>query len=164
MTYLIIIIGLLVFLIFIGKITQKNESINFETKNILPSNHSISNEITKDVPKGYKLVKRKTAEWNELGFTDGSFFPGYGEIYIRTFDTWNHTIGKKDNSEITQFKDKATEYNIPLKEINGYFDQNYSRKKGYIRLFTYIDVTENKRYYYGLKHLQPTCIITASAT
>ena len=90
-------------------------------------------------------------------------FPGYGEIFYRKFDVWYHTIGNKELSSISAFTDTATEFSEPLKEINGYFEQNYTRKKGYIRLFTYVDAKENIRWYYGLKELNPANIITASA-
>jgi len=120
---------------------------------------------------GWKLVERKSDEWYENGFGDKELFPGYGKIYLRTFDVWYCKIGSKDKNEQPEYKDKAI-----LKFYNGIFGgyeqlkgkeltfESLSKTQGYIELITAIDNKERKRWYFGLKQTDPTYIYTTAAS
>jgi len=123
-----------------------------------------------EVPEGWTLVRRKSKEWDELGFGDGELFPGYGKIYKRIFEVWYSEIGSKEKKYKPDFIDKAilNYYNGisgDLGDLKGKgleFDI-LEKTKGYKSLITAVDKKERKRWYFALKEVTPTYIFTASA-
>jgi len=142
-----------------------------ETKRA-PDNEEEQEKIIEEinVPDSWKLVRRKSKKWDELGFGDGEFFPGYGKIYERTFDVWFCNVGSKEKFVQPEFKDKAilNFYNGicgdlgELKNKGLEFD-SLEKKQGYKELLTTVDKKERKRWYFGLKEANPTYIFTERA-
>jgi hypothetical protein len=122
------------------------------------------------IPEGWTLVRRKSDEWFKNGFGDDVIFPGYGEIYERTFDVWYTNVGSRTKIVQPEFKDKAT-LNLPdgicgdlgnLRSTNVHFEK-LSSTQGYEKLLSAFDKKERKRWYFGLRKTEPTYIYTASA-
>ncbi|HPV20826.1 MAG TPA: hypothetical protein PLW37_00985 [bacterium] len=129
-------------------------------------------EEDNNVPEGWTLVRRKSEEWLKNGFGDGDLFPGYGKIYIRTFDSWYCKIGSKEKFSMSEFKDKAVinyhhiVHNISelkeLKEKNLRFEF-LDKTQGYKELFSAVDQIDRKHWYFGLKKIEPTYLYTKPA-
>jgi hypothetical protein len=122
------------------------------------------------IPEGWTLVRRKSDEWFKNGFGDNILFPGYGEIYERTFDVWYTNVGSRTKIVQPEFKDKAT-LNLPdgicgdlknLRSKNVHFEKLFNTQ-GYEKLLSALDKKERRRWYFGLKKTEPTYIYTASA-
>lgn len=112
-----------------------------------------------DLPEGWRLVKRKSEDWLKLGFNDGEQFSGYGKVYERTFDVWNCVVGSKEKVKQPDYTDRATMFPYigrlcgDLRGFNGkniHFEE-LSRTQGYELLFSGLDNSERKRWYFGLK-------------
>ena len=139
-----------------------------ETERAIKTEDETENVIEEiNVPDGWVLVRRKSKEWKENGFGDGEYFPGYGKIYVRTFEVWYCNIGSKEKISQQDFIDKAilNSYNGicgDLGELKGKglnFD-SLDRKQGYKTLLTTVDNKNRKRWYFGLKETKPTYIYT----
>lgn len=127
------------------------------------------------VPEGFELVRNHSDKWIELGYDNG--FPGYGKIYNITFDVWYSIVGSKDKVVqpsisvhlalygkdeniyyFERFCDKIEDLNG--KQVN--FDR-LSRNQGFVQLYSGLDNSTKQRWYLGIKEMQSTSVITASA-
>lgn len=124
-----------------------------------------------DLPEGWRLVKRKSEDWLKLGFNDGEQFPGYGKVYESTFDVWYCVVGSKEKVKQPDYTDRAAMFPYigrlcgdlrGLKGKNIHFEE-LSRTQGYELLFSGLDNSERKRWYFGLKKSEALFIFTASA-
>lgn len=173
---IVIVIALLVIIIFISTMIRKKTqfgSIELEGKryiDTLSADIETKGNTDIEIPKGWILVERKSNEWFKYGFSDGIEFPGYGEVYYRTFDVWYRNVGQKEKYEQPAFTDRGVlHYRFKLcgeypafkgKELHF---EILDKKQGYHFLMTAIDPSERKRWYFGLKSYKPTYLYTQPA-
>lgn len=162
MVYLIAVVVILVILFQI-KNQQKsgyNRAVTFKVQT-----NSSYTKSTDDYK--WEIVHRKTKRWDDLGFGDGYYFPGYGRIYEREFKVWYCDVGSKEVREAQIIKDRHTLGYYPenSKKITGddvYLDELYNTK-GYEYLYTGLDSKNRKRWYFALIKSTPTWIETKKA-
>ncbi|ASV30234.1 hypothetical protein [Maribacter cobaltidurans] len=89
-------------------------------------------------------------------------FPGYGKLYNRLFDVWYCDVGSKEKKDRQSHKDTFPEHYTPdnyeaitKNEINF---EKLANSKDYKLLFSGLDNKNRKRWYFGIKKLEPTGI------
>jgi len=128
-----------------------------------------------EVPEGWELVRNHSQKWAELGYNNG--FPGYGKVFNVTFDVWYSNVGEKEkieqptvsvhlalygkDSNIYYFERVCNE--IGELKAKGLNFERLSRTQGYSQLYNGLDSSTKRRWYLGLKEMQPTNYFTASA-
>ncbi|MGE0569370.1 MAG: hypothetical protein AB7O73_15630 [Bacteroidia bacterium] len=112
-------------------------------------------------------VHYKTNRYAELfgRGKDVSYFPGYGNIYNRTFEIWFRNKGSRDKEGTIEYKDIGIDkYYGPFfaEKFTGGLGINneLERTSGYIKLFNVRDNKSGKTWYAGLKNIEFTGIIT----
>ena len=128
-----------------------------------------------EVPEGWELVRNHSQKWTELGYDKG--FPGYGKVFNTTFEVWYSIVGEKEKNQQPNISIHLALYG---KESNiYYFDrvcneieelkgkslnfERLSRTQGYSQLYNGLDNSTKRRWYLGVKELNPTNYYTASA-
>jgi hypothetical protein len=128
-----------------------------------------------EVPDGWELVRNHSPKWNELGYDNG--FPGYGKVFNITFDVWYSNVGSKEKTEQPNI---AVHLALYGKDLNiYYFDrvcneieklkekglnfERLSRTQGYSQLYNGLDNSTKRRWYLGVKEMNPTNYYTANA-
>jgi len=149
---------------------QAKHKVKFEEKH---SNVSFTSTVkigsekkNKDCLK-WEIVHRKTKRWKELGFGDGSLFPGYGQLYEREFEVWYCDVGSKEKKDVQRYYDKYP-LNYGPKDCRKIVGDEISfeqlqNTKGYEGLFSGLDNIERKRWYFALIKKIPTGIETRRA-
>jgi hypothetical protein len=127
---------------------------NFERIEPLPNNQK-------------EIVRYKTDRYAELfgRGKDCSYFPGYGEIYNRTFEIWFQEFNSQEKNGIREYKDVGCDkYQGPFftnNFTNGIgISNSLERTKGYLKLYNGRDEKNKKTWYAGLKSIEFTGIIT----
>jgi hypothetical protein len=149
----------------------------------IETERAIETEVEKEIPEveiptGYEFVQNHSERWVELGFEgkwgDGTF-PGYGVLYDVTLDVWYINVGEKEKqfqSEIKEiiaqgYNEKFNHFDRVLKhfeDFKGYATKDVNplvKKMDY--KYLYNCVHKKKRWYFGIKEIQPLKIITDSA-
>ena len=142
-----------------------------ETTRAIETEEETYEEEKIEVPDGWRLVKRKSDEWFKLGFNDDEQFPGYGNVYERTFEVWYCNVGSKEKIKQPDYTDKAVMSPYVGRlcgDLRGLQGKNIqleklSKTQGYELLFSGLDNSERKRWYFGLKKTEPSYIFTTSA-
>lgn len=146
-----------------------------ETDRAIEKEETTAEKEEIEVPDGWELVRNHSQKWNELGYDNG--FPGYGKIFNITFDVWYTNVGTKDkieqptisvhlalygkDSNIYYF-DRVCNEIEELKEKNLNFER-LSRTQGYSQLYNGLDNSTKRRWYLGVKEINPTNYYTANA-
>lgn len=128
-----------------------------------------------EVPEGWELVRNHSQKWTELGYDNG--FPGYGKVFNITFEVWYSIVGEKEKNQQPNISVHLALYG---KDSNiYYFDrvcneieelkgkslnfERLSRNQGYSQLYNGLDNSTKRRWYLGVKEMNPTNYYTASA-
>tara|TARA_B100000780_G_C21067897_1_gene429531 strand:- start:142 stop:1035 length:894 start_codon:yes stop_codon:yes gene_type:complete len=115
----------------------------------------------------WELVTRNSDRWFELGYGDGSLFPGYGKIYNREYKVWYCEVGSKDEKGVCSYEDTYPIHYTP-KDYELITGSNIAldsleKTRGFEALYTGLDHENRKRWYFGLVKSTPTWIETDRA-
>ncbi len=140
----------------IGKIGQKRiRKITFrgDSKNYV-------RQIEEIEDPNWQKIYRKSERWFEMKFDEK--FPGYGKLYNRFFDVWYCEVGSKEKKNIQSHTDTFPEHYTPDNyEIITKTDVNFEKlvnSQNYKFLFSGLDKKNRKRWYFGIKKIEPTGI------
>lgn len=129
-----------------------------------------------EVPEGWELVRNHSEKWNELGYNKNR--PGYGKVYNIDLDIWCSVVGTKVkikqktlSIQLALYGDYPSTYYLgkavcsEIRELNKK-EINFNslvKKQGYLRIYNGLEKSTKKRWYIGIKGMEPAYIYTESA-